>query len=125
MSTRTDKVADLIRDEVSRLLLRDLRDPRIGFATVTGASVTPDLRSVRIFVSILAQPAAREVSIQALNNAAGFVRRALFRNLNLRYSPDVTFQLDDSLDHGERIERVLKTIHEDGVASDGEEEPDA
>lgn len=124
MSTRTDKVADLIRDEVSRLLLRELRDPRIGFATVTGASVTPDLRSVRVFVSVLAQPDAREDSIQALNNAAGFVRRALFKNLRLRNSPAVTFQLDDSLDHGERIERVLKTIHEDSVASDGAEEPD-
>jgi ribosome-binding factor A len=113
VSTRTERFADLIRDEVSRLLLREVRDPRIGFTTVTGARVTPDLRSVRVFVSVLAPPEAREVSISALNHAAGFVRNALFKNLRLRYPPTVTFHLDDSLDRGQRIEEVLKTIHAD------------
>ncbi len=113
MTTRTNKVADLIRDEVSRLLLRDLRDPRIGFVTITGASVTPDLRSARIFVSVLGDDGAREDSLQALNHAAGFVRRELFRNLRLRHSPSVTFLLDESLDRGARIEEVLRGIQED------------
>ncbi len=113
MTTRTNKVADLIRDEVSRLLLRDLRDPRIGFVTITGASVTPDLRSARIFVSVLGDDGAREDSLQALNHAAGFVRRELFRNLRLRHSPSVTFLLDESLHRGARIEEVLRGIQED------------
>ena len=113
MTTRTNKVADLIRDEVSRLLLRDLRDPRIGFVTITGASVTPDLRSARIFVSVLGDDGAREDSLQALNHAAGFVRRELFRNLRLRHSPSVTFVLDESIDRGARIEEVLREIQED------------
>ena len=113
MTTRTNKVADLIRDEVSRLLLRDLRDPRIGFVTITGASVTPDLRSARIFVSVLGDDGAREDSLQALNHAAGFVRRELFRNLRLRHSPSVTFLLDESINRGARIEEVLREIQED------------
>ena len=113
MTTRTNKVADLIRDEVSRLLLRDLRDPRIGFVTITGASVTPDLRSARIFVSVLGDDGTREDSLQALNHAAGFVRRELFRNLRLRHSPSVTFVLDESIDRGARIEEVLREIQED------------
>ena len=112
MSTRTDRMSDLIRDEVSRLILRELRDPRIGFVTITGASVSPDLHNVRVFVSVLGTPEAREASLQALNSAAGFVQRSLFKNLRLRHSPAVVFALDDSMERGERIERVLREIHE-------------
>jgi ribosome-binding factor A len=121
VSTRTERVSDLIKDELSRLLLREVRDPRIGFVTITGVSVSPDLKSVRVYVSVLADPPARQASIQALNSAAGFFRRTLFRNLGLRYAPDVAFQLDESLDRGERIERVLRQIHGEGAAADEEE----
>jgi ribosome-binding factor A len=111
VSTRTDRMADLIRDEISRLLLRDIHDPRIGFVTLTGVSVSPDLRAVRVFVSVLGDEAAREASLKALTGAAGYVQKALFRNLRLRYSPAVTFRIDDSLERGERIERALRRIH--------------
>ena len=111
MTTRTNRVADLIRDEVSKLLLRELRDPRIGFVTITGASVSPDLRNVRVYVSVLGKSSVRDESLQALNSAAGFVRRAIFKNLRLRYSPAVSFHLDESLDRGARIEEVLREIH--------------
>jgi ribosome-binding factor A len=111
VSTRTDRVSDLIKDEVSRLLLREVRDPRIGFVTLTGASVSPDLKAVRIYVSVLAAPDARRESLDALNAAAGFFRRAIFKNLRLRFAPTVSFHLDDSLDRGDRIERVLRQIH--------------
>ena len=120
MSTRTERVSDLIKGEISRLLLREVRDPRVGFATITGATVSPDLKSVRVHVSVLAEPAARQVSIKALNAAAGFFRRALFRNLRLRFAPSVLFVLDESLDRGER---VLREIHgQDGPRPPGDEE---
>ena len=124
MSTRTDRVSDLIKDEISRLLLREVRDPRVGFVTITGASVSPDLKAVRIHVSVLAEPAARQESLNALNAAAGFFRRALFKNLRLRFAPAVSFHLDESLDRGDRIERVLRQIHgkEDAAAVQDEEE---
>jgi ribosome-binding factor A len=111
VSTRTDRMADLIRDEISRLLLRDIHDPRIGFVTLTGVSVSPDLRAVNVFVSVLGDEAARDASLKALTGAAGYVQKALFRNLRLRYSPVVTFRIDDSLERGERIERALRQIH--------------
>lgn len=116
MSTRTDRVSDLIRGEVSRLLLREVRDPRVGFVTITGATVSPDLKNVRVFVSILGEPQARQASIKALNSASGFFKRALFKNLGLRFAPAVRFELDESLDQGDRIERVLQQIHEGGSA---------
>jgi len=124
VSTRTDRVSDLIKDEISRLLLLEVRDPRVGFVTITGASVSPDLKAVRIHVSVLAEPAARQESLKALNTAAGFFRRALFKNLRLRFAPAVSFHLDESLDRGDRIERVLRQIHgnEDSAAAQDEEE---
>ena len=123
MTTRQDKVSDLIKDEISRLLLREVRDPRVGFVTVTGTSVSPDLRSVRVFVSVLGDAEVRSACVKALNSAAGFFKRALFKNLRLRYAPGVVFVHDDSLDRGDRIERVLREIHErDGAAAGDEEE---
>lgn len=117
MSTRTERVADLIKNEISRLLLREVRDPRIGFVTITGASVSQDLKTVRIHVSVLAGPEARLESLKALNAASGFFRRALFKNLRLRFAPTVSFHLDESLDRSERIERVLRQIHGEGDRS--------
>lgn len=108
---RTNRVGDLIRDEVSRLLLHELRDPRIGFVTITGASVSPDLRNVLLYVSVLGDASVRDESLQALNSASGFVRRTVFKNLRLRHSPIISFQLDESLERGARIEEVLREIH--------------
>ena len=114
MSTRTERLADLVREEISRLLLREVKDPRIGFVTITEASVSPDLHHVKVFVSVLGEEADREESILALRSASGFVQRALFRNLRLKHSPVVNFHLDDSMERGERIERVLLQIREGG-----------
>ena len=123
MSTRTERVSDLIKGEISKLLLREVRDPRIGFATITGATVSPDLKSVRVHVSVLAEPLARETSLKALNAASGFFRRALFKNLGLRFAPSVVFVLDESLDRGDRIERVLREIHgQDAAPGPADEE---
>jgi len=122
VSTRTDRVSDLIKGEISRLLLREVRDPRIGFATITGASVSPDLKAVRVYVSVLAAPEARQESIKALNAARSFFRRALFKNLSLRFAPAVSFHLDESLDRGDRIERVLREIHGEGKPAAGPDE---
>lgn len=122
MTTRQDRVSDLIKDEISRLLLREVRDPRIGFVTITAVSVSPDLRNVRVHVSVLGDGAARDASIRALNSASGFFRRSLFKNLRLRHSPVIDFRLDDSLDRGERIDRVLRRIHEGAGSGPGEEE---
>jgi ribosome-binding factor A len=121
MTTRTERVSDLIRAEVARLIGVELRDPRLGFVTVTGAEITADLRSVRVFVSVLGDENARRVSLQALNRAAGFFRRTLFRNLRLRHAPAVAFVFDDSLDRGDRIDRALASLHAGERPADEEE----
>lgn len=120
MSTRTERLSDLVRDEISRLLLREIKDPRIGFVTITGVAVSPDLRHARVFVSVLGEEATREASLLALRSASGFIQRALFRNLRLKHSPAVTFHFDDSMERGERIERVLRQIRDGGETPPGE-----
>ena len=124
MSTRTERLADLIRDEVARLLLREVKDPRIGFVTITGATVTADLRQARLFVSILGEPAARDAALEGLRHSAPFIQRALFRNLRLRHSPVVLFEIDDSLERGDRIERVLQSLHQGDGGTVGERDGD-
>ncbi len=121
MGTRRERVSDQIKEEISRMLQRDLRDPRIGFVTVMGASVSPDLRNARIYVSVLGAPDAREDSLRALNSAAGLLRRSLFKRLRMRFSPALEFVLDDSIDRGERIESLLRDIRE-GRTPTGEPE---
>ncbi|HYV17798.1 MAG TPA: 30S ribosome-binding factor RbfA [Verrucomicrobiae bacterium] len=112
MTTRTERLADLIRDEVARLLLREVKDPRIGFVTLTGARVTPDLRQARLFVSVLGDEKARDAALEGLRRSAPFIQRALFRNLRLRHSPTLIFEIDDSLERGDRIEHIIQQLHE-------------
>jgi len=99
-----------------------VRDPRVGFVTITGVSVSPDLRNARVFVSVLGAPEARRASVDALNSAAGFFRRSVFKTLRLRHAPSIAFELDESLDRGERIEETLRRIHQDETAGAGDEE---
>lgn len=122
MGMRQERVSDQIRDEISRLIQREVRDPRIGFVTVTGASVTADLRIARVYISVLGEPATREESLHALQSAAGYLRRALFKKLRLRYSPALEFILDESLDRGERIESLLRDIREEREAAESVDE---
>jgi len=122
MTTRTERMSDLMRDEVSRLIQRDLRDPRIGFVTVTGADVSPDLRNVRLYVSVLGDDTQRQATLKALNGARGFFQRALFRNLGLRHAPTIVFRHDDSIDRGQRIEDLLRSVRTGDAGPGGEEE---
>lgn len=121
MTTRTERLADLIRDEVARLLLREVKDPRIGFVTLTGARVTADLRQARLFVSVLGDEKARDAALEGLRHSAPFIQRALFRNLRLRHSPTLLFEIDDSLERGDRIERVLRRLHEEEASGEAPE----
>lgn len=122
MSTRTERVSDLIRAEVARLITSELRDPRVGFITVTGAEISADLRAARVFVSVLGDERAKIASLDALNHAAGFFRRTLFRNLRLRHAPEVTFVFDESIERGDRIDRVLRSLQGETGRGDEEEE---
>ena len=107
---RLDRVNQLIREEISRLLQRELKDPRLGFVTVTDVETSKDLRVAKIFVSVLGDEAQWKASMAALESAKGFVRNWLRQNLDLRVTPTLDFRADHSLEHAARIQSLLKQV---------------
>jgi ribosome-binding factor A len=104
MSRRTERVSDLIRDELSELLLREVRDPRLGgLISITRVEVTPDLYNARIFVSIMSPPDEQASAIRALNAAASFFHRELKQRIQMRRIPFLVFRLDTSIEEGARV----------------------
>jgi ribosome-binding factor A len=111
-SHRLDRVADLIRQELSLLLERQVHDPRIGFVTITSVRLTPDLRTAHVAVSILGDKGMEERSLLGLAAAQGFLRRELSHRLALRHTPALTFALDRTLEVENRIEELLRQSQE-------------
>lgn len=124
---RQQQVADAIQKEVSVLIQRELKDPRLGFITVTRAEVSPDLHHARVFVSILGTPEEQESSMQALTSAAGFLRHELGTRLSMRYIPSIQFRSDISIAHSDRIAQLLNQLEAEGIStvSDAPPVPDA
>ena len=113
MSVRTERVGDQIAKEVSLIIDRELKDPAIGFVTVTGAKVTPDLRYADVYVSVLGDQQKREASMAGLDRARGFVRSLIGKRVRLRYVPEIRFKLDDSLIRAEKVDRLLEELDDE------------
>ncbi|MFT3917228.1 MAG: 30S ribosome-binding factor RbfA [Anaeromyxobacteraceae bacterium] len=111
---RPARVAEEFRHELTAILARGgIKDPRVtGFVTVTGAKMSPDLREATVYVSIHAPEAERDRTMQGLAAAAGFLQREVSRNLRLRHTPHLRFVYDESVERGDRIERLLKEARE-------------
>jgi ribosome-binding factor A len=107
---RLDRVNQLIREEISMLLQRELKDPRLGFVTVTRVETSPDLRTAKVFVSVLGDEAQWTASLTALASARGFVRNWLRQHLDLRQTPELDFRADRSMEHAARIQELLRQL---------------
>lgn len=112
-SHRPERLGELIREAVAVFLTGHVRDPRIGFVTVTGVEVSPDLEHARIRVSVMGSEEERARTLEGLASAARFMRAQISRELNLRTSPELRFEIDRGLEHARRIEQVLKRLKED------------
>lgn len=124
MSRRTNRLAEEIREVVAKIIASELKDPRIGFVTVTGVQLTPDLRHARINVGVLGDQAARDKSLTGLHQAAGFVRRELGKRLRIRYTPEVVFHYDKGLDATERVARLLGEVSAEETPADPDPDED-
>jgi ribosome-binding factor A len=113
---RTDRVAALILREVTRLVREEVRDPRIGFVTFTGAEVSPDLAVGRIFVSVMGSEAEKDASLAGLRSASPFIRGRLWELLDLKTVPELGFELDRTLERAARIDAILERLQEEGDA---------
>ena len=109
---RASRVADQIRMEVADILRRKIKDPRVGFVTVTDVELTSDLRIARVFVTTMQEPQAEAESFAGLSSAVGFIRMELGRRLTLRYTPELVFYKDTSAQHGARIDSLLEGLRE-------------
>ena len=109
---RRDRLADQLRREVAGIVEAELKDPRIGFVTVTRVDLSADLAHARVRVSVLGDEGGREQSLAGLNSAAGYVRHEVTQRLRLRRAPEVTFVLDRGAEEAARIEGLLSKIRE-------------
>jgi ribosome-binding factor A len=117
---RSDRVGDLIRQEIASILLHgELRDPRIGFVTITHVKMTPDLRDAKIYFSQLGTEKEKKESCAGLNSASGYLRRMLAKQLRLRTVPKVSFYYDETMEYSDHIGQVLHGI------KDSEQEQEA
>ena len=110
---RIEKLQELIKQEMSKMLLTDLKDPRIGFVTVTDVEMTGDLREAKIYVSVMGGDEQVKSSLEGLNSALGFVRREIGQRVRLRFTPEISFALDTSLDYGDHIQKLLLQVEGD------------
>lgn len=108
---RTGRVGEQIKKEISDLIQTELKDPRIGFITVTGADVTNDLSLARVYLSILGSEEQKEETLRAIGRAKGFLRTELGRRVRLRHTPEIEFRFDNSIEYGSRIELLLQQIN--------------
>lgn len=117
MSHRIEKVGDMLRAEISQIIQREMRDPRVALASVSNVVVSRDLAHAKVDVSVLGDDEeARQQAVDTLQRAAGFVRSQLARTVRLRTVPELHFQLDRGAEHSQRISDILESLHDD---SDG------
>jgi ribosome-binding factor A len=119
VSQRTERVDELLRQEIGSIVSREVADPRVGFATITSVETTPDLRHAKVWVSVIGQPAEREATVAALRRAMPFVRHELGTRLRIRRIPDLHVHLDDTAERGTRVLQLLSDL-EAGVTPDTE-----
>ncbi|MEA2562516.1 MAG: ribosome-binding factor [Acidobacteriota bacterium] len=111
MTRRTERVSDLLRAELSDLILREIKDPRIRLVNLTGVEVTSDLRRAIVRVSALGDDTQREEAVEALRHARGFLRTELSRRLRTRVTPELIFELDRGAEHSQKISDLLESLN--------------
>lgn len=109
---RTDRVNALLRHELQEIIQQELKDPRVGFATVTGIETSSDLRHARVFVSVLGSPDEAQASVRALQEARAYLRHELAERTELRYVPELSFRRDASIERASRISELLRESRE-------------
>lgn len=106
---RSQRVSDLVREEIADIIMNKVKDPRLGFVTVTGAKITEDLKIATVYISIFKEE-EKETTLEMLNSAKGFIRAELAKRVRMKFIPSLTFRIDESLEYGVRIEKLLREI---------------
>ncbi len=110
MTSRPEKVAELIREELCNIFRGELKDPRIGFVTLTKVDLTADLRFAKVYFSVMGDEKTKKGTYDILKKANGFIRSRLGERIRLKFTPEIDFRLDNSLEYSQQIEEILKKI---------------
>ena len=108
---RSQRIQELLLEEISKLLQSGLKDPRIGFTTLTRVEVSDNLKHAKIFISVMGSDQEKSETFEALKSAKGFIRNSLGKNLYLRYLPELEFKKDENAEHVEKITRIINDLH--------------
>lgn len=111
MTLKADKISGIIQKEISEIIQFSLKDPKIGFITITDVTVTNDLSIAKVYVSFLGQDARKEAGMKALERSKGYIRSELAKKLSIRKVPSLVFLNDDSIERGNKIEKIIANIH--------------
>ncbi|MEK6646605.1 MAG: 30S ribosome-binding factor RbfA [Candidatus Firestonebacteria bacterium] len=111
-SHRVEKACKLIWRHITELIHREIKDPRIGFVTITAVESTPDLRSIKVFFSVLGDNKSKKSATLGLKSATGYIRREIGQRVRLRFTPEIQFKLDESIERGVKISSLLDSIKE-------------
>ncbi len=112
---RKKRLESLLKREISMIIMREIKDPRIHFVTVTNVSLTNDYKMAHIYVSVMGDENEKEKNLEGLNNASGFIRKLIGESINIRYNPELKFKIDDSFEQQDKIFKILKEIEENKI----------
>lgn len=113
MGVRPERVASEMREHISRIISEEIKDPRIGFITVTKVEVTPDLRSAKILFSSLGGNEEKEGALEGLNSASGYIRKLLGERMRFKFIPELLFRLDESAEYVIHLNKIFDKIHKE------------
>ncbi|WP_077211564.1 30S ribosome-binding factor RbfA [Bacillus dakarensis] len=122
MSLRSNRVGEQMKKELGEIIGRKIKDPRIGFVTVTDVQVTGDLQQAKVFISVLGDDEQKENTLKGLAKAKGFIRSEIGQRIRLRKTPEIIFEFDESIDYGNRIDSLLYQLKEDKYKDSEREE---
>jgi len=109
---RKKRLESLLKREISMIIMREIKDPRVHFVTVTNVSLTNDYKIAHVYVSIMGDEKEKEKNLQGLKNASGFIRKLIGESIKIRYNPEVIFKIDDSFEKQDKIFKILKEIED-------------
>lgn len=121
---RKNRVGDLIKREIAHIIQCELKDPGIGFVTISAVEVSADLKHAKIFYTVLGDEDSKSKSACALKRASGFIQREIGRRLRLKYTPEIFFQFDGSVEYGAHIEELIQKIHTNERVDQSKLDPD-
>ncbi|PLS16719.1 ribosome-binding factor A [Bacillus sp. M6-12] len=122
MSVRSNRVGEQMKKELSEIIGRKIKDPRIGFVTVTDVAVTGDLQQATVYISVLGDEEQKENTLKGLAKAKGFIRSEIGQRIRLRKTPEILFEFDESINYGNRIETLIHQIHSEDKPSQEDKE---